>query len=191
MDEIIETFEIGKMILPDIPEKLTPTSQTYTDMLLAIGKKGLKITVAEPGSRYSLGGAELTILGPLREYSDLNNSSVVAWLQYEDTGFVFTGDIEADAEQDILEARPDIYAKAVLLDAAHHGSKSSSTKAFLQWLGPSTAVLSCGVDNSYGHPSRDVVERLSALETAVYRTDLDGVVVAVSDGTSIEVHTQK
>jgi beta-lactamase superfamily II metal-dependent hydrolase len=189
MDKLIETFDIGALVLPDIPEEVMPTSQTYTDLLLAIGKKGLKITIAKPGDDYSLGDATLTILSPVAAYTELNELSVATRLTYGDTAFLFTGDIEAAAEADILESGRSLQAD--VLDVAHHGSKTSSTAEFLEQVKPSIAVISCGVDNSYGHPARDAVERLQAVGATIYRTDLDGAVVVTSDGNTVKAETAK
>jgi beta-lactamase superfamily II metal-dependent hydrolase len=189
MDMLIEAFEIGEILLPDIPAAVTPTTQTYTDLLLAIGKKGLQITLAQPGEAYSLGDATLTILSPLAAYTELNELSVATRLVYGETAFLFTGDIEAAAEADILESGRSL--KADVLDVAHHGSNSSSTADFLERVRPSIAVISCGVDNSYGHPARDAVERLQTAGATIYRTDLDGAVVVTSDGNTVEVETAK
>jgi beta-lactamase superfamily II metal-dependent hydrolase len=189
MDMLIEAFEIGEILLPDIPAAVTPTTQTYTDLLLAIGKKGLQITLAQPGDTYSLGDATLTILSPLAAYTELNELSVAARLTYGETAFLFTGDIEAAAEEDILESGHTL--KADVLDVAHHGSDTSSTVAFLDKVKPAIAVISCGVDNSYGHPTRSAVERLQDAGATIYRTDLDGAVIVTSDGNTVEVETAK
>jgi beta-lactamase superfamily II metal-dependent hydrolase len=189
MDMLIEAFEIGEILLPDIPAAVTPTTQTYTDLLLAIGKKGLQITLAQPGDTYPLGEATLTILSPLAAYTELNELSVAARLTYGETAFLFTGDIEAAAEAAILESGRNLQAN--VLDVAHHGSDSSSTVEFLEKVKPAIAVISCGVDNSYGHPARDAVERLQAAGATIYRTDLDGAVIVTSDGNTVEVETTK
>jgi beta-lactamase superfamily II metal-dependent hydrolase len=189
MDMLIEAFEIGEILLPDIPAAVTPTTQTYTDLLLAIGKKGLQITLAQPGDTYSLGEATLTILSPMAAYTELNELSVAARLTYGETAFLFTGDIEAAAEAAILESGRNLNAD--VLDVAHHGSDSSSTVAFLEKVKPAIAVISCGVDNSYGHPARDAVERLQTAGATIYRTDLDGAVIVTSDGNTLEVETTK
>lgn len=189
MDMVIKTFDIGKVILPSIPDEAVPTTRTYTDLLLSIAEKGLQITVAEPGLELDLGDAMLTILGPAEAYTDLNNLSVAARLVYGETAFLFTGDMEAPAEEDVLATRRTL--RADVLDVAHHGSGSSSTEAFLAKVKPSIAVISCGIDNSYGHPDRDAVERVKAAGAAIYRTDLDGAVVVASDGAEVSVETEK
>jgi len=189
MDTVIDEFDIGTIIMPDIPDDIIPTTKTYTDVLMSISKKGLKVTPAHPKDVYYLGDAKLTVLGPVGIYSDLNNISAVIRLDYGGTSFIFTGDIEKGAESDLVDSNAILNAD--VLDVAHHGSQTSSTKDFLAAVSPKFAVISCGLDNSYGHPHRDPVERIYALGCEVYRTDLDGSVIFFSNGQDITVKTEK
>jgi len=189
LDTVISGTRIGKVILPAIPDDLVPTTQTYTDLLTAIDGKGLRITVAQPGMELDLGdGVIMTLLGPLEDYEDLNDMSVITRVDYGDTAFLFTGDAEARAELDLAE-RWDL--KADVLKLSHHGSKTSSAAAFLDAVSPSVGVISCGLDNSYGHPHSEVMERLAQRDIEIYRTDLMGTVVLRSDGRQIAVSTEK
>lgn len=191
MDTVIDGIDVGDVILPEIPRDIVPTGATYTGLLNAIERKGLSITAAVPGDRYDLGGgAALTILGPVAEYGDLNNMSVVSRLDYGSHSFLFTGDIEKDAESDLLDTDA-ASLSAEVLDAGHHGSKTSSSQRFLEAVSPSIAVISCGLDNSYGHPHREVVERLENLGAVIYRTDLYGAVVFSMDAEEMTVQTDK
>jgi len=190
LDTVIAGMEVGAVILPEIPGEIVPATVTYTDLLEAIDAKGLRITQAVPGKTYSLGGgATLAVLAPLAEYADLNNMSVCSRLDYGETSFLFTGDAEKEAEATMLER--DARLAANVLDAGHHGSGTSTSQAFLDAVSPSVAVISCGLDNSYGHPHREVMERLQAMGVTVYRTDLNGAVVVTSDGDSLSVQTEK
>jgi beta-lactamase superfamily II metal-dependent hydrolase len=189
IDEVIAAFDIGEVVLPDVPEDISPTSRTYMAMLEAIDAKGLSITAANPGDRFELGGARLTVLGPVEAYDDLNNISVVTRLDYGGTSFLFAADMERKAEEDLLESRADLDAD--VLDVGHHGSETSSGEEFLAEVTPDIAVISCGIDNSYNHPHREAVERVEAAGAEVYRTDLDGAVVVSSNGEEISVRTEK
>lgn len=190
MDMVIDSVDIGAIIMPDIPDSLVPTTKTYTDVLLAATGKNLTITPAKPGDAYDLGGsAVLTILSPVSEYGDLNNMSVAVRVDYGGTSFVFTGDIEDEAEKDILASGQTL--RADVLDVGHHGSQTSSGEAFIGEVSPTIAVISCGMDNSYNHPHREAVERLQAAGAKIYRTDIDGTVVIYSDGNNLKVETEK
>lgn len=190
LDTVIDGMSVGKVILPALPDALVPATRTYTDLLKTIAKEKLKITPARPGDKYDLGGgAVLTILGPLKDYEDLNSMSVVSRLDYGKTSFLFTGDAMSYAERDMLDAETKM--RATVLDSPHHGSQTSNTKKFIQAVNPHIAVISCGIDNSYGHPHREVVERYTGQDIEMLRTDLNGTVVISSDGETLGAETEK
>lgn len=192
LDTVMRATEVGKVILPAIPEALSPTTPTYMDVLTEIAAKNLTITVAKAGDVYNLGGgASLKILAPLRnDYSDLNDFSIVSRLAFGSNSFLFTGDATSKAEADLLESGGRL--RSDVLDIGHHGSRESSSEAFLEVVRPRIAVISCAVDNSYGHPHRQVIQRLASLGSAktTLRTDLDGSVVITSNGSSLSYETK-
>jgi len=187
--DVINMLPVAKVIMPEVPEAITPTTRTYENFLNALLKNDLGITVAAPGQVHDLGGgARLSILGPLRDYTSLNDNGVVARLEFGETSFLFTGDIEIAAEND-LARRGGI--RSNVLQVAHHGSRTSTTQIFLDAVAPNIAVISCGLDNSYGHPHRYVIQRLEASGVRILRTDFDGSIVLVSDGSSIGIMTER
>ena len=104
-------------------------------------------------------------------------------LDYGDTSFLFTGDAESKEEKDIIAANEDLYCD--VLSVGHHGSASSTSWDFLEAVLPEYAVISCGVNNSYGHPDPDTIEKLESIEAQIFRTDLQGNIIAISDGETI------
>ena len=138
-------------------------------------------------------GVELQVLNPPRERlsGDSNNDSLVMRLTYGEVSFLLAADIESEAEQSLVEGRAEL--QSTVLKAAHHGSKTSTTQPFLNAVSPAIAVVSAGLDNSYGHPAPAVVERLEAAVEAenVYRTDRDGSIEVVSDGATVWVRTER
>ena len=100
--------------------------------------------------------------------------------------FIFTGDIESDSESEIVNAYPDLNAN--VLKVAHHGSSSSTSYLFLRSVMPQAAIISCGTDNSYGHPHKETIEKLNQAEVETYRTDLLGTVKLVSDGNNYTIY---
>ena len=104
-------------------------------------------------------------------------------LEHGENRFLFTGDAEEDAENDMLGSGIDLSAD--VFKAAHHGSSTANTEAFLEQVNPEYVVISCGEGNSYGHPHAEVMNRLRELGIQVFRTDEQGTVVATSDGSSI------
>lgn len=177
METIVRSFEIGKIYMP----KKSHTSKTYESLLSAIQEKGLKISTAKAGvSILEEPGLSASILAPTKDYDDLNNSSAVIKLVYQDTSFLFTGDAEAESEEQI-----DGDVRVDVLKIGHHGSQTSTSDFFLQKVSPTYAVISCGEGNSYGHPHPETLKKLNDAGVIVYRTDQLGTIEAISDGTDI------
>ena len=164
-------------------------SKAFSDFAKYTRQQGLELTVPEPDDTFTLGSARVTVLGPREDYEDTNNTSIVLRVDYGETSFLFTGDMERDAEADLLEAGCDL--DATVLKVGHHGSSTSSSYVFLREVMPQYAVISVGADNSYGHPHEEVMSRLYDAQVTVYRTDEQGTVVAFSDGTAVTFTTEK
>lgn len=180
MDSVIDAVEIGEVLLPDV----TTDTDTFMDVLTSIENKGLGITVPELGGTYQLGNGTFTIIAPVADYGDdLNNWSIGVRVEYGDTSFLFTGDAESSAENDILSTGATLDSDVFKI--AHHGSETSNSDAFLSAVSPEYGVISCGADNSYGHPNQSVIDRLNASGVKLFRTDAQGTIVAKSDGNTI------
>ena len=131
----------------------------------------------------SFGGATATVLGPVKQYADPNNTSLVIKVTYGQTDFLFTGDMELSAETDLLDSGANV--KADVLKVGHHGSDTSTGYRFLYEADPDFAVISVGEGNSYGHPCEQTLSRLEDADCAIYRTDKLGHIIAHSDGTTV------
>lgn len=178
LDTVINAFEVENIIMP----KVSHNTQTYLDVLTAIKNKGLKITTPVPGTEYKLGDAAFTLVAPNSDnYEELNNYSVSIKLTHGENSFLFTGDAEAVSENEML--KHDL--KSDVLKVGHHGSDSSTTPQFLNKASPKYAIISVGKDNKYGHPSTTILDRLTAANIEIYRTDQDGTIIATSDGEKI------
>lgn len=164
-------------------------SKVFETMVGYAQKQGKALTVPKVGDTFMLGDAEVRILSPKRAYSEVNDLSIVVRVVFGQTSFLFTGDAEWAAEHDLIDSGQEL--SATLLKVGHHGSSSSSSYAFLREIMPEYAVISVGKGNSYGHPSEDVLSRLRDAGAAVYRTDLNGHLVAVSDGKALSIYPQK
>lgn len=179
LDTVIQNFDINKVIMP----KVNHTTKTFEDVLLAIKEKDLKLTLPKVGNTYQLGDAKWTILSPNREeYDSLNNYSIVIRLESKNNSFLFTGDAESQSEKEMLESNERSALAADVLKIGHHGSSSSTTDEFLQAVQPKCAVIQLGRDNSYGHPHKETLEKLEKNQIEVFRTDLNGTIIAISDG---------
>lgn len=180
LDYVINSFKVGKIYMP----KRTATTKTFEDVINAIKNKGLKATAPTPGESFKLGEATCTILAPNGSgYEDINNESIVIKVNFGNNSFLFTGDGEDISEKEMLSKGFDI--KSDVLKIGHHGSDSSTTQAFLDKVSPKYAVVSVGVDNSYGHPHKGTMDRLKSKNISVYRTDESGTIIATSNGKEI------
>ena len=155
----------------------------YKQVVEAADEVGAELCVPDFGAEYRLGEAVFTFIGPVEEYSDTNDNSLVLRLTYGDKSFLFTGDMEREAENDLLDSG--VKLSSDVLKVGHHGSSTSTSYRFLYEVSPEIAVISCGEDNSYGHPHEEVLSRLSDADVTVYRTDLDGSVVLFCDGMKV------
>ena len=161
----------------------TYSSKCFDDFVYYADQQDLTITIPKVGDTLSLGSAKATVLGPVENYADTNNTSIVLMVQFGENKFLFTGDMETDAENDMLDAGAKV--KADVLKVGHHGSNTSTGYRFLYEANPTYAVIPVGKDNSYGHPHEEPMSRLRDADVTVYRTDEMGTIVAVSDGKNI------
>lgn len=185
MADVINAFDVGKIIMSDS----TTTSRSYENLLYAILNKKKSVTTAKAGDVYRLGSSTFVVLGPEREYDDLNNMSVVIKLTYKNASFLFAGDASEESENDMIAA--DRNLRADVLKVGHHGSSTAATQNFLNAVNPSFAVISVGLGNPYGLPSVETVKRLKDGGIKTLRTDINGTIVFTSDGTKITCKEEK
>lgn len=185
MAEVLEEFEADVIIMPRLTKAQTPTNSTYTAFLRAVEASQAKVVSAKPGSVYNLGGATFEILGPVTDDAeDINNMSAVTKLTFGENTFLITGDAETEEELEILDNGADIDCD--VLRAGHHGSYTSSCKDWLAAATPEICVISCGEGNDYGHPHDAALKRIKKHTQEIYRTDICGDIVMVSDGENIK-----
>ncbi len=181
----LNAFKVGQVFAPvtDYDSKVFENFLKYTHA------QGLDVTVPVADTSFLLGEAYVTVLGPREEYEDTNDTSVVLRVDHGENSFLFTGDMETTAENDLLAAGCRLDAD--VLKVGHHGSSTSTGYVFLREVMPEYGVISCGIDNSYGHPHEEVTSRLYDAGVTVYRTDKQGTIVATSDGKGITFTTEK
>ncbi len=191
--EVLRRYRVEQVLAPDIPSE----ASLYAEWQRLIGEKAIPVTVAQTGQRIDLGGGVvIEVLGPPLELltgtdSDTDNNGVVLRLVCGEVSFLFTADIMAGAEWELLRGRVDIAAD--VLKVAHHGSATSTTAAFLEVAGPQVAVISCGEGNRFGHPDEAVIDRLGEYISPdyIYRTDERGSIDFVTDGQTLRVETAR
>lgn len=165
----------------------TYASKVFDDFLYYTDQQGLGVILPAPGDTMTLGSARVTVLGPVKTYAETNDTSIVLRLDFGQTSFLFTGDMEVAAENDMLdywENRPGML-DADVLKVGHHGSNTSTGYRFLYEVSPEYGVISVGKDNSYGHPHAEPLSRLNQAGVVLLRTDELGTIVAVSDGQEV------
>ena len=165
----------------------TYASSVFDSFLYYVDQQRLEVTLPAPGDKMTLGSADITVLGPVKSYPDPNNTSIVLLVEFGETRFLFTGDMEQLAEDDMLDYwGEDMDFHADVLKVGHHGSYSSTHYRFLRAVLPTYGVICVGGNNEYGHPHRDPISRLKDAEVQIYRTDKMYDIVCTSDGVDIE-----
>jgi beta-lactamase superfamily II metal-dependent hydrolase len=182
MSKVIDNFDIGKIYMTDS----ISTTRTFEDLLLNIDSKDLNITILKANDIISeFDDFKAILLSPVKKYDDNNEMSLVIQITYGNNTFLLMGDAGIKAENDILNSNSNI--KADLIKIGHHGSSSSSGAIFIEKVSPQFAIISCGKDNQYGHPTSKTIETLNQNKVKIYRTDNLGDIIAISDGNVINI----
>lgn len=167
--DIMDNIKIDYLFLP----KMSITSTSYNELLELASTYDVKVAFLETFDKLELGNISFELLHPDNTYenNDINNNSLVFRLKYLNNSMLFTGDIEKSAEAHILDSKLNL--KSDILKVAHHGSKSSSTKDFIDKVDPDIALISLKENNIYNHPHKEVLKTLEDKDIKIYRTDLN------------------
>lgn len=177
---------------------LETTNQTYAQSLEMIEELQPEVTLARQGQTFTLGSnVEMEILWPTDDLlldsdgnHELNDNSTVVRVDIGDVSILLTGDLEREGENTLVETKGE-EIDVDILQVSHHGSNSSSQARFLQAANPAAGFISAGQDNQYGHPHREVMQRLREQEIDIYRTDVDGTITVETDGTTWQITTDR
>ncbi len=187
-DDIID----GKTVKNIILTNESSDTETYGSFMSSLkNAEDINIIIGSYDLEFYVGSVKFSVLSP----SDVivpssNDSSIVVMAEYGKTRFLFTGDAETAAEEEMIK----IFGKKLkcnVLKIAHHGSSSSSSERFLKYTSPDCAVISCGENNGYGHPHDVIIKRLKKLGIKYYRTDKSGTITFITDGITIEKATER
>lgn len=183
---VLEHCDVEMVILPPVPGEDT----RYDAILEEIEEQDIPTRTLSHGEGFEMGRARFTFLAPLKTYTEENDNSYVIRLDYGEISALFTGDAEVDSERDQVK----LYGAAEggpldvdILKVGHHGSASSTTDTYLRAVTPTYAVISCGMGNDYGHPHKEVTNRLTKAGILILRTDLAGNIHFRTDGETIEL----
>ncbi len=188
LDALLRSYPVKSVILTDLA--YTELSECYEGIALreAVSAEQCSLQLTTKGDVFSFGEAALRVLVP-SEYEaallgDGNEASLILLLEFRETRALFTGDAGEKGEllaiSELVATSPS--ASYDLLLVGHHGSATSSCKSFIEYISPRFSVISCGEDNTYGHPNITVLERLRAVGSTILRTDREGSVILHSDG---------
>lgn len=172
---VLSRFKVDRVVLSaPIYE-----NRTYDALIQLIHVQSIPIAFADDDIDYVFGELNLDFVFPFEPFTgdsldNVNNASPVILATWRDLSILLTGDAEQEVEAALLEAKMGNLLNADILKAGHHGSRSSSTTAFLEAVSPALMVISCGEGNSYGHPHKETLQKAEDMEIAVLRTDLDG-----------------
>lgn len=186
LDKVIDQIPVETIYMP----KVQSNTKTFESVLKSIKNKGLKVKTAKAGLSWDLDDeVHVDMLAPTRSYDDSNNMSAVVKVTYGQTSFLLTGDAESASEKDMIASGADLQADVLLV--GHHGSNSSTTLSFLKKVNPKYAVIQVGKGNTYGHPKSAILSRLQKQGVEVFRNDRQGTVEVDSDGSSIQISTER
>jgi len=188
--EAVKRYRVERVLYPESDYGL-PICREWLGL---IGERDIECTIARAGQEIDLGdGVTIEVLNPqipplIGTNSDINNNSVVLNLSAGEVSFLLTGDIEREAEFELIARGSDL--SGTVLKVGHSGSATSTTAEFLTAVSPGVAVISVG-ENSYGHPHGEVLKRLGKELGAgnIYRTDQQGTIEFITDGERLWVRT--
>lgn len=185
--QVIDTYPVGIFYDPPFDAQ----SETYFELLDALNESQTPVSSPLAGVDTLLpwdSAVEVRVLAPYQTvYSDFNDTSYILRVSYGATSVLFAGDATALGEKLALKAQPNRYFQANVLKVGHHGSSGSTSEKFLETVQPSIAVISVGKDNEYGLPDQELLDRLEKQGVTVYRTDEDGTITLLLDGTNVTV----
>lgn len=171
------------------------TTKTYLHWLEVLRESQAKTRTVKAGDELTLGSVRIQVLSPLEDFVGVrpdgqNEAMIVLKVTYGATSFLLSGDIDTKQEEALI-AHDRAVLGATVLKVPHHGSRDGSTHAFLEAVHPDLAVVSVGAENRYGHPTEEALARYAARDIPLYRTDVDGWVQLLSNGSSVWLETER
>lgn len=184
---VVRRYHVKRMLMTGIMHH----TATYDLLNKEIRLHNIPVTYVQAGATFPFDStAHLDILAPLQSWQgkdtqDTNDTSIVATMAYKNFSVLLTGDAPFIVEEAMVRAHEDVHA--TILKIGHHGSKLSSSAAFLAAVHPRAAIISVGAKNTFGHPTPEVLNRLSVQHIPAYRTDQLGAILVQSDGTKYSI----
>ncbi|WP_226535227.1 DNA internalization-related competence protein ComEC/Rec2 [Fictibacillus halophilus] len=180
---ILKNFPVGTLYLPENKN----LSELGIEIIESAKQNGIQMSYLRKGMQWGIDNSQFLVLHPSEKNSSANNRSVVLWVKLYKTSFLLTGDIEKEAEHEIINHFSRL--KADVLKIAHHGSATSTTNQFLELTEPRFAIISSGRNNIYGHPAKEVMNRLKEKKVTIYRTDENGDIIFEVAKSGLKLHS--
>jgi len=186
---VLESYDVKRILWTGV---LHDTAR-YNKWIELLEKENAEIIIADSSQKIKIGDISLNILYPFesledKEVKNCNDSSIIARLDFGDNSFLFTGDATKKLENKIMSKNYKLDSD--ILKVGHHGSKTSSSRDFLEKVLPDIGVISCGKNNSYGHPHEEVLKSFEELGINILRTDRDGDIKIISSRKDFVVRTK-
>ncbi len=185
MSVILNACKVNRCVMTHYSKELTPTGSTYYSLLKQLGALGVETSLAGDGETFELGGGMITVLFA-GNFEEMNDCSLIMRFDYGSRAFLFMGDAGFVPEYELLMSGLNI--KSDVIKIGHHGSKYSTSGAFLAAVAPRYAVISCGADNEYGYPSEEVLYIINNQGAQMFSTDTGQDVVFKTDGELLNVY---
>lgn len=186
---VLDNFSVKQLYMPEISYTLEDDTVFVAETLKLASEKGVAFTPAKRGTEFKIGEMDFRIISPDRKYDAVNDYSLVVRMEYKGKSFLFCGDIEENAQNDIYESEEMISSDVIKMP--HHGAYNEGIEDFIFKIQPRYAVITVGSENTYGHPNVNTLMALKDLKTDVYRTDRHGTVVIFCDGVNFTVETER
>ena len=189
--EVFKNFSIGEFISTTMPDKIKPVSADYDNMVEGIEKYNIKYVESSTDKKIKCGDLTIEFLAPVSEYSEINDQSIVLKLSYKGFEAIFMSDAGKTVEKDLMDKYGADKLKADVIKIGDHGSYSASSESFIKSVGASYCIVSCRKTSGSLTPSSSTMDILKDSGGYIYRTDINGNITVLTDGTSIEVQTDE
>lgn len=191
MPAVLDKLDTDEIFLPYIADKYAPTSKTYINLLSTVDERDIKAEFLDENKTLDFNGVKIEILTPVEQTNSYNNMSLITKIEYGDMSALILADAENKEINSVMKANRSFDFSSYVIMLGHHGSNTSLNEALLTKSDSEIAIISCGKDNSYGHPHKEVTDYLEETDTEYYRTDESGTVSLVTDGEKYNIITEK
>ena len=185
-DAVLDYLDVDNVIIPKTEGENT---SAYRQVANSLDNTDANVVIAQTGRLISVGDFIIEIVGYYRDEAESNDRSIILLAECDGVRFLFAGDAGKSIEYALMTEKKDIDCD--VFKASHHGSKYSNSEKFLKYITPEYTVISCGANNSYGHPHEEVISSLEKVGSAIYRTDEEGDITFYLKDNDIIVETER